>query len=185
MTLIEVLVVMGILATIAGIVAVMIPKVNFARDKTLCMEHVRTLASLLEMGGRADLAGPALLLHLADHGDLRGADSLGKLFCPGDQVDRFPGTEAYREEGRDPSRLTSYAARDPKHPEWARQRSLSDVVVLLADDSEDHHDGRGVVVGLTGGAAKWRDKVDDYGLSTDAALAVGEGSDVPELACLR
>ena len=58
-------------------------------------------------------------------------------------------------------------------------------VVIVADDSEDHHNGKGICVGLTGGVAKWRDKVDDWGLDIDTPVDVGEFSDIEELTCLR
>jgi hypothetical protein len=57
--------------------------------------------------------------------------------------------------------------------------------VLICDDSEDHHGGKGIVVGLSDGTAKWRGKVDFYGLDEETPLPVGAGSPVEELVCLR
>lgn len=193
MTLIELLVVMSILAVIGGTVVVLIPKVWFARDKAGCIDNVRQIVSLLETG-RSTFAerrecGCELLLSLAARGELRGAAPLKKLFCPGDEAERFPGAERYASlvlDGRaENAALTSYAGRDTRHPAWQAARGRSDVVVLIADDSDDHHGGRGIVVGLTGGAAQWRDKVDDYRLPPDAPLLPGAAADVEELAYLR
>ena len=57
--------------------------------------------------------------------------------------------------------------------------------VLIADDSEDHHFDLGIVVGLSGGGAKFRDKVDYYELNLEDPIEVGEGSAIPELKCMR
>jgi hypothetical protein len=79
--------------------------------------------------------------------------------------------------------LTSYAVRDCREPACRASFVGSDPVVLLCDDSDDHHEG-GFVVGLSSGAARWRSKV-DWGLSEDAAVHVGPDSPVEELRCLR
>ena len=41
------------------------------------------------------------------------------------------------------------------------------------------------MVGLNGGAAKWRDKVDDWNLDPKTHVKVGKESVVEELRCLR
>ena len=67
----------------------------------------------------------------------------------------------------------------------AAKRGSSPAKVLVCDDSEDHHDGKGFVVGLQGGSAKFRDKVDDWEIDISTVVQVGEGSVIPELVCLR
>ena len=56
---------------------------------------------------------------------------------------------------------------------------------MVCDDSDDHHAGLGMVVGLNGGAAKWRDKIVEYKLKKDDKITVGAKSKVKELTCLR
>jgi prepilin-type N-terminal cleavage/methylation domain-containing protein len=190
-TLIEILVVMAILATLAGMVSLITIGAQRRAIRMECTQHVQQLAGLLEASDRyPDAAGANLLLYLVRKGQVAGKDALGALFCPGDARESLAlagGEQAY--EGLDLARrehghLTSYAGRDQSDPE-RRAKKGAMAVVLLADDSEDHHFGEGVVVGLSGGGARWRDKVDDYGMSKDAPLLVGPGSSEPELACLR
>jgi prepilin-type N-terminal cleavage/methylation domain-containing protein len=194
-TLIELLVVIAILATLAGLTTVLISKGNEKRDQLQCTDQVRKLASLIESAQTTrypQQGGANLILYLVTTGDVAGKDALEMLFCPGDleeSLRQAGGPEAYRE--LDPSRrgehghLTSYAGRDLLDPACRARKGRVPAVVLLADDSEDHHGGKGIVVGLTGGAAVWRDKVDDYELRKDVALTVGEASEIEELRCLR
>ena len=165
---------------------------EFERRKVECMRNVRGLVGLTVATGGLRFpknSGANLLLYLVKRGDLDGEKQLSVLFCPGDpdeSLELAGGVEAYAD--LDLSRrgeyghLTSYAGRDiaGKGPEKKTGRT----VVLVCDDSEDHHAGKGMVVGLSNGAVKWRDKVDDYALPPDQPIVVGEGSQVPELECL-
>lgn len=194
MTLIEILVVITILATIAGMATVLINVGNENRIKYACIAHVSQLVGLLEStpGRYPEQDGPNLVLYFVKKGEIAGKDSLELLFCPGDLDETLAqagGVEAYRnldlalkgEYGH----LTSYAGRAMTDRECRVPRGMPIPTVLVADDSEDHHFGKGIVVGLTGGAAKFRDKVDDYGMDRETPLFVGEGSLVEELVCLR
>jgi prepilin-type N-terminal cleavage/methylation domain-containing protein len=194
-TLVEILVVITIIATIAGLVAVLIPKALEMQARQKCIDNLRNITGLLagtESRRYPEHAGPNLILYLVKKGDLTGRDSLESLFCPGDHEESFKqagGEAAY--EGLDLKRkgeyghLTSYAGRDQTRADTAARRGSMRAVVLVADDSEDHHFNKGVCVGLTGGTARWRDKVEYYELDGDTPLIVGEGSEVEELTCLR
>jgi len=194
MTLIEILVVITIIATIAGMATVLINVGNENRIKYACIQHVGQLVGLLEStpGRYPQHDGPNLVLYFVKKGEIAGKDSLELLFCPGDldeSLTQAGGVEAYRnldlslkgEYGH----LTSYAARAMTDRDCRVPRGTPIPTVLVADDSEDHHFGKGLVVGLTGGAAKYRDKVDDYDMDRETPLFVGEGSTVEELVCLR
>jgi prepilin-type N-terminal cleavage/methylation domain-containing protein len=175
MTLIEILVVITIIATIAGMATVLIHVGQEKRIQYACVNHVGQLVGLLEStpGRYPQHDGPNLVLYFVKKGEIAGKDGLEVLFCPGDldeSLAQAGGVEAYRD----------LADRDCRVP-----RGTPIPTVLVADDSEDHHFEKGIVVGLTGGAAKYRDKVDDYEMDRETPLFVGEGSTVEELTCLR
>ena len=169
------------------------PSIDFQRNKVDCMNNVRQLTSLLEITSRRypRHSGPNLLLYLVKKGDLQGEDPIKLLFCPGDKNESFRrtgGVRAYRDidlrKRGEYGSLTSYAGRDQLNANCITRKGAARAVVLVCDDSEDHHENRGMVVGLTGGAVKWRDKVRDYGIG-GKRITVGEGSIVEELKCLR
>jgi hypothetical protein len=154
------------------------------------MNNVRELVGALETLDSARYprrSGPELLLHLVAKGLIGGKDGLGAFFCPGDgdeSLEQAGGVAAYAAldlERKDHGHLTSYAAADGSK----MRKGMVPAPVLVADDSDDHHDGRGIVIGLAGGSVKWRDKFDDYALDKATELIVGEGSAIEELACLR
>lgn len=194
-TLIEILVVVTIIGVLAGLVVVLIPRGQFEAQKTDCLNNAKNIVGLLEVSSTTSypkFRGPNLMLYLVKKGDLVGEDSLKLLFCPGDvheDLAKAGGVDAYKDidtkRQGEFDHLTSYAGRDQLDGACAAKKGAAEAKVLLSDDSEDHHDNKGFVVGLTGGAAKWRHKVDDYGMNHDAPLAVGEGSGAEELNCLR
>ncbi|NJN14535.1 MAG: hypothetical protein HC813_02615 [Planctomycetes bacterium] len=168
---------------------------RFEEHKVACLNNSKNLVGLLEVGtgtSYPSLRGPDLILFLVRKGDLAGEEGLGILFCPGDRhesLEKAGGIEAYpyidlkQQGGCD--HLTSYAGRDQISTESAAKKGAAAPKVLTCDDSADHHDGRGFVVGLTGGTVRWRDKVHDYGLDPEAQITVGEASVVEELRCLH
>jgi len=194
-TLIEILVVVTIIGVLAGLVVVLIPKGKEATIKVQCQHNITQMVGLLEVGSQMqypEYSGPNLLLYLVNKGDLEGEDNLKMLFCPGDQnesLKKIGGEKAYKDidlnKRGEYGAYTSYACRDQRNGKCAAKMGASKPVVLVCDDSEDHHFGKGFVVGLTGGAAKWRDKVDDWGLNIKTSVVVGESSEIPELKCLR
>jgi len=183
------------LAVVFAVFVMLIPRGPPTHLPVDCLNNVRNLVGLLEVGGGPTYPayrGPNLLLYLVKKGDLVDADALATLFCPGDRnedLHKAGGLAAYENldlaQAGAHGHLTSYAGRDQLDPACAAERRSLPPKVLLCDDSADHHDGKGFVVGLTGGAVKWRHKVDDYGLDEDTAVAVGEGSIIEELRCLR
>jgi prepilin-type N-terminal cleavage/methylation domain-containing protein len=191
-TLIEILVVVTIIGVLAGLVVVLIPKGQFEAQKIDCINNVKNIVGSLEVSGTSypKYRGPNLILYLVKKGDIVG-ENLKLLFCPGDEHDRLEdaqGADAYKDidlKRQEYDHLTSYAGRDQLNGDCAAKKGAAEPKVLICDDSEDHHDNKGLVAGLTGGAVKWRHKVDDYGMNHDAPLAVGEGSPVEELRCMR
>lgn len=188
-TVVNLLAVLICLALVGAVVVVLIPKGQFATHGcSRCENNVKTLVGLLERTEKTEVSGLPWLLALVDSGELEGEDDLDLLFCPGDALESLAtvgGPLAYRNRSGDLGRYTSYAVRDRTDPACRALRIGGDPVVLICDDSEDHHAGQGFVVGLTGGAVRWRHKVDDWGLDPSTKVVVGEGSVVEELRCLR
>ncbi len=159
-----------------------------------CMHNVRDLVGLLEYALPTkiypDLAGVNLILWLTIRGELGDEDSLNILFCPVDTKESLAkagGPKAY--VGLDLTRrghdaLTSYAGRDLRRSGCSARPRSDRNVVLICDDSEDHHES-GFVVGLTGGSVKFRHKVYDWELQAKTPVVVGRKSVVAELRCLR
>ncbi len=157
-----------------------------------CVNNVRNLAGLLAADltrtGRLHGRGPAMLLwfvHVREI-DAGSADRLSTLFCPADTRDSLQaagGPTAFRDldlTREDLGRFTSYAGRDPGAPGCAVSRDTQPPVVLVSDDSDDHH-GAGVVVGFSDGSARL--------LSLEPPesprIEVGPESILHQLRCLR
>jgi len=195
-TLIEILVVVTIIGVLAGLVVVLIPRGQREQVKIQCTNNVRGITNLLTVAKSGALpphGGADLILYLVMKNEIsaKDEDALKTLFCPGDQNESFEkagGKEIYSKLDLNrpgvSGHLTSYAGRDQLRTGCAAKLG-GDAVVLVCDDSDDHHFKLGFVVGLSNGATKFRDKVDDWKISVDTEVSVGEGSDVPELTCLK
>ena len=161
----------------------------YEATKVECMNNVRNLCALLLTMREFPTkhGGVNLLLWLVNKGDL----NLNILFCPGDTRESFEatgGVEAY--VGIDLTKkgeydhLSSYAGRDQLN-KACRTMGRGRPVALVCDDSEDHHGGKGFVIGFTGGSVKFRHKFDDWGVDEKTPVAIGEGSAVKELECMK
>ena len=194
-TLIEILVVVAIIATLAGLVALLIPKAQFEQNKIGCISNCSNLSKLLQLAGKNNYpaySGANLLLYFVKRNDIEGKDNLQVYFCPGDSNawQRSGGLEAFKPSNIDLKKheyddLTSYAGRRQLDKQCTAKRGATGTFVLMADQDEGHHDKRGIVVGLNGGRAVYRDKFDDYGMSKDQVLDIGEASSEDELKCLQ
>ena len=158
------------------------------------MNNGRNLVGLLTVGGDypKKFGGANLILHLIPKGEIEGEDNLKNLFCPGDPDESFDGAggaAAYANldvsKKGEHDHLTSYAGRDQDNKACRAVSGSTKQVVLICDDSEDHHDKKGFVVGFTGGAVKFRHKFDDWQMDVKASVEIGEGSTVKELECMR
>ncbi len=192
--LFELIIVGAILGVLAGVVSVLIPRSTREQAQFACMSNVKGLVSLLIVTSGAKFPvqrGPNLLLCLVVEGDLQGERQLKTLFCPGDLQESWEkagGAEAYRDldlsvEAKR-GQLTSYAGRDQLDPDCAAPKG-GESVILICDDSEDHHGRKGIVVGRTDGGAEFLSKADHFKLGRDAPLVIGADSAIEELQCLR
>jgi len=193
-TLIEILVVVTIIGVLAGLVVVLIPKGKEKASIAECQNNVRNLSGLFaQMKKLPTYSGVNLLLVLHAKGDLPDEGKLKLLFCPGDEtgdsLERAGGLQAYKDvdlkKNGEYGNLSSYAGRDQLNRDCAASVSSMKTQAIISDDSEDHHNGKGFVVGYTDGSAKFRDKFDDWQIAVDTEVKVGEGSSVEELKCLR
>ena len=168
---------------------------SYEATKVECMNNVRNLAALLTIGGELPKkhGGVNLILWLVTKGEIEGENNLKLLFCPGDQEEDFAGAggiEAYRQidlrRKGEHDHLSSYAGRDQLHKACrAMSGSRTRQVALICDDSEDHHGGKGFVIGFTGGSVKFRHKFDDWEVDVNTPVAIGEGSAIKELECMK
>jgi prepilin-type N-terminal cleavage/methylation domain-containing protein len=181
-TLIEILVVIAIISTLAGMVSVMVVKARRNAERLECIQHVSELVRLLEVNGgnrypKKD--GAHFVLDIIGTG-LFDEHTVELLFCPGDLIEDVEGAggpEAYRSIGAEPAgRLTSYAGRRQTEPTCMASKS-GPKRILICDDSFDHHYQEGIVVGIAGGTARFREIDGDV-------LQLGEGSPDEELRCL-
>lgn len=194
-TLIEILVVVTIIGVLAGLVVVLIPKGQFEAKKTECMNNVRNLCALLTTAKDipTKYGGVNLILQLVKRGEFEGEDNLKMLFCPGDKIDTWDQTGGEKAYGAsldvkvrgEHDHLSSYAGRDQTNKKCRAQTGSSRQLALVCDDSEDHHDNKGLVIGFTGGSVKFRHKFDDWDMDVKTSVQIGEGSEIEELECMR
>jgi len=168
---------------------------DFEAKKTECMNNVRNIVALLATAPRfpTKYGGVNLILWLVKRGEIEGENNLKLLFCPGDKIDTFDGTggvEAYGDSldvkvRGEHDHLSSYAGRDQTNKKCRAQTGSSRQLALVCDDSEDHHDKKGFVIGFTGGSVKFRHKFEDWDMNVKTSVQIGEGSVIEELECMR
>lgn len=192
-TLIEILVVVTIIGVLAGLVVVLIPKTQEKQQIMECQNNQRQICAMLVAADDKawQMSGPNIPLYFVKKGDIVGTN-LKLLFCPGDATKEnlvsAGGEEAYKNldlKSQQYEHLTSYAGRDQSNANCAVKKGTTSPEVMLCDDSEDHHNKKGFVCGYNDGSAKWIDKVDDWDMDLAASVAIGEGSSVKVLQCLR
>jgi prepilin-type N-terminal cleavage/methylation domain-containing protein len=192
-TLIEILVVVTIIGVLAGLVVVLIPKSQETADKTVCIRNQSQLAGMLIIADDKawQLSGPNILLYFVKKQDIVG-ENLKLLFCPGDKInetlEKAGGEDAYKNldlQAHQYGHLTSYAGRDQSSLACAVKKGNTNPEVLFCDDSEDHHNNKGFVCAYNDGRARFVDKVDDWNMDITTSVAIGEGSPVKILQCLR
>jgi len=190
-TLIEILVVVTIIGVLAGLVVVLIPKTQEKKDILSCTNNQRQFIGLLVQADQEAWrkSGPNLLLYWVKKGDIKG-DQLSLLFCPGDTKENIQaagGEDVYKNldlKTQQFGHLTSYAGRDQNNATCAAKQS-GDTLIMTCDDSEDHHNAKGFVCGYNDGSVKFIDKVDKWEMDLATVVAVGEGSSVKDLQCMK
>jgi len=192
---IEILVVMGIISVLVSMVVFVVPMIQEKTRQTKSTDNVRGML-LYFIGSGVGVQQPwpgyngknfVLWLVAANKIDRRDEKQLQILFSPGDQhltFDLAGGMKAYetltkeslRTENPDLCKLTSYAGRRNKEKE--HQLSSSDLsrnaIVICDDDEGPLHHPKGLVIGYSGGAAKFVEW-DDLGMGPPADEKNPEG----------
>ncbi len=184
-SLIEILVAITIMATLAASAAVLIPIGIGRANRARCVENLHELGGLyhiqrLESPGRPPHDGADLFLAWRRaRVQLKFGDE-ELLLCPADPAARFPRTDADREawdEETNAAALCSYAVRDfskyPLHADDGR-RSIIACDRQGLDGATPHHDG-GINVLYGNGAVKWM-TAELLQLPVDQPITVGPES---------
>jgi len=130
-TLIEILVVIAIISTLAGMVSVMIVKARRNADRVECIQHVSELVRLLEIEGGnryPNKDGAQFVLEVVGTG-LFDEYTMELLFCPGDlqeDVKGVGGPEAYTNLGPQSPGNTSRRMRADARPSLRAWRARPD-----------------------------------------------------------
>ncbi len=186
-TLIEILVVITIIAALAGAVMVLVPKIQEQQEKASCAGHLSQFGALYQTetlergGGRPRHNGVAYFLHFR-HGAKRAiAKGQEEIFtCPGDSTVVIPKTDEERSayddvDLKDPSEdLCSYVVRDFKgSPIGAEDGELQAIAAdrQTTDHRTAHHKG-GLNVLFQDTSVKFLDR-EALGLSGDDDIVVG------------
>ncbi len=186
-------IVVGVVFALLLIVIAFRPRQTDGEPNIMCVSNVKEITKLLIAGGRpltSSHGGADLILTLVVKGDLAGERGLRTLFCPGDEEETYEkagGMAAYANLDRSRGshgHLTSYAGRALSETGCAVGKE-GPPVILVCDDSEDHHFRKGFVVGWSDGGATYRRKRDDYSMEPEELLVIGKDSPVEELRCLR
>lgn len=189
-TLIEIMVVLTIIATLVAAVAVGIPMVQERNRRLSCQRNLSGLGTIYigwqgENPGKVRYNGTTLLLHFRKK-KLIEAGSESTLLCQGDQQVFFPKTkadsEAYDEINLDdpPHDRCSYAVRNFwKFPTKPGEREIFACDRQGEDGKTEHHQD-GIAIVWTNGSAAFFDK-EALGFGADQPVVVGPDSSNDDL----
>jgi prepilin-type N-terminal cleavage/methylation domain-containing protein len=188
-TLIEILVVITIIASLAGAVLILVPRIQEKQKQTTCANHLRQLggvytAESMEKPGLPPQVGASLWLYYRQkHFIQRGREEV--LTCPGDQTVRLPANEeeslAYDDFNLadPPVTACSYMGRDfINYPMNAEAEAAQ--IIGCDRNTTDHrtpHYCDGVNILFDDGAVQMKDR-EYLGLTPDDPIVVGPESDV-------
>jgi prepilin-type N-terminal cleavage/methylation domain-containing protein len=203
---IEILVVMGIISVLVSMVVVVVPMIQEKAKRTKSTDNVRSMI-LMYIAGGAGMEKPwpkfngknfVLYLVATDKIDRSKTQNLEVLFSPGDSKYTLEGMgpkdyaavtkSALTSEGHDDFRkLTSYAGRrnrETGHSLTSEELSKGALVLCDDDDGPLHHSA-GLVMGYSGGVARfveWADLDMSKPADTDNPEGIlGDNSPHPDL----
>lgn len=181
-TLIEIMVVIAIIATLVAAVSLGIPLVQERSNRLQCARNLSDFGTLftnwrLEKPGKPKYSGVALFLWFRKKRDIREGEE-EKLLCPGDQSVLFPADAEDRAKYNEvdlknpPTDMCSYAVRDfNKYP---LSQDSGKIQIIACDrqgnDGRTMHHKGGITVLYDSGSAKFLEK---------EALGVSMGDDDP------
>jgi len=169
-TLIEIMVVIAIIATLVAAVSLGIPLVQKRSQKLQCQRNLSDLGTLfttwrLEKPGKPKYSGVALFLWFRKKRDIQLGDE-ETLLCPGAQGVTWPATQEDREAYNDvdlqnpPTDKCSYAVRDFEKYPLKQDAGAKQIIACdrQGNDSRTMHHPDGVVVLFDNGSASFMDK---------------------------
>lgn len=188
-TLIEILVVIAIIATLVAAVSVTVPLVQERNRRLNCQRNMKELGTVFtlyqqENQGRPPYDGVSMFLYfrVKDSAIKEGQETL--LICPGDNQAVNPTTPELQSDYDDidlsnpRNNMCSYAVRNfTDHPLLRESKKIQIVACDRQglDGRTAHHDN-GLVILYDDGAAKFMTR-EDLGLSRDDPIVVGPGSE--------
>jgi prepilin-type N-terminal cleavage/methylation domain-containing protein len=192
-TLIEIMVVLAIIATLVAAVSVGIPMVKQRSMRLQCQRNLSGMGViftnyLMEHPGKPKYSGVALFLSFRKNKDIKVGQEKDSLLCPGDMGVTFPTSPEDSEKWdavileSPPADMCSYAVRDfDKYP--MKMDSPEQQIIACdrqgSDGKTPHHEG-GLLVLFDSGSAKWMEK-DALGLVGDQQIVVGPDSENKDL----
>jgi prepilin-type N-terminal cleavage/methylation domain-containing protein len=194
-TLIEIMVVLAIIATLVAAVSVGIPMVKQRSMRLQCQRNLSGMGVIftnyqMEHPGRPKYSGAALFLYFRQNGAIKVGQEKDSLLCPGDQGVTFPITEEDSKKWDDivlespPSDMCSYAVRDFSKYDLKMDSKEQQIIACDRqgnDGKTPHHEG-GLLVLFDSGSAKWMER-EALGLQSggDQPIVVGPESENKDL----
>jgi prepilin-type N-terminal cleavage/methylation domain-containing protein len=189
-TLIEILVVIAIIATLVAAVSVTIPLVQDRNNRLACAKNLKEVGTLFinyqqEHQGRPKYDGVAMFLYFrVTSNDIRKNEE-SVLICPGDQQVINPNTPELQAKYDDevdltnpPDDMCSYAVRDFTTYPLSVEAKEAQIVACDRNGNNGrtlhHRDGLNIL--YDNGASKFMSR-EDLGISGDADIVVGPASE--------
>jgi prepilin-type N-terminal cleavage/methylation domain-containing protein len=188
-TLIEILVVIAIIATLVAAVSVTVPLVQERNRRLGCQRNLKELGTLFltyqqEKQGKPRYDGASMFLYFrVSKSDVqKGQETV--FTCPGDQSVTPPTTPELQAKYDEidltnpPADVCSYAVRD--FTNYPMSMDSKELEIIACDkqgnDGRTAHHQDGLVILYKDGSSKFMDR-DSLGLSAEAPIVVGPGSE--------
>ena len=188
-TLIEILVVITIIASLAGAVLILVPRIQEKQRQTTCANHLRQLGGIytsesMEKPGLPPQVGASLWLHYRQkHYIQKTREEV--LTCPGDNTVRVPANDADAERYDEinladpPLDVCSYMGRDFLTYPLSNEAEAAQIIGCDRNGTDfktpHHRDGLNIL--YDDGAVQFKDR-EFLGLTPEDPIVVGPDSDV-------
>ena len=188
-TLIEILVVITIIASLAGAVLILVPRIQEKQRQTTCANHLRQLGGVytsesMEKPGLPPHVGASLFLYYRQkHFIQKTREEV--LTCPGDNSVRVPANAADSERydeidlANPPLDACSYMARDFINYPLSNEAPSAQIIACDRNGTDNktphHRDGLNIL--YDDGAVQFKDR-EFLGLTPEDPIVVGPDSDV-------
>jgi prepilin-type N-terminal cleavage/methylation domain-containing protein len=188
-TLIEILVVITIIASLAGAVLILVPRIQEKQRQTTCANHLRQLGGVytsesMEQPGLPPHVGASLFLYYRQkHFIQKTREEV--LTCPGDNAVKVPQSAADSERydemdlANPPSDACSYMGRDFVNHPLSNEAPAAQIIACDRNgpDHKTPHHRDGLNILYDDGAVQFKDR-EYLGLTPEDPIVVGPDSDV-------